>query len=195
MAKQKYRVRVLQGAQELVLLVPAAPETTVGELQADVLARARRKHILGSACELSIDGASLDEFDSLEDVVEVDQMIDAELSPPQPSRITPAKRSEPEGGLAPAPAGEGESEDEEYHWPAAAPRGAARVGAGSASGGPTIVRGSPGLSTRSTGVVSSTRSPTRTGRCGTRTSRNEGGSSSTKVVSRRTSRSCYGLSA
>ena len=41
MAKLKYRVRVLLGDQELVLLVPAAPETTVGELQADILARAR----------------------------------------------------------------------------------------------------------------------------------------------------------
>ena len=143
MAKQKYRVRVLRGAQELVLLVPAAPETTVGELQAEVLARARRKNVLGSACELSVDGASLDEFDSLEDVVEVDQTIDAELSSPNgsallspPSRITPAKRSEPEGGFASAdedvaasaPAGADESDDEEYHWLAAAPRGAALVG-------------------------------------------------------------------
>ena len=33
MAKLKYRVRVLLGDQELVLLVPAAPETTVGELE------------------------------------------------------------------------------------------------------------------------------------------------------------------
>ena len=81
MAKLKYRVRVLLGDQELVLLVPAAPETTVGELQADVLARARRKGVLGSACELFVDGASLDELDSVEHVLEVEQTIDARLSP------------------------------------------------------------------------------------------------------------------
>ena len=81
MAKLKYRVRVLLGDQELVLLVPAAPATTVGELQADILARARRKGVLGSACELFVDGASLDELDSVEDVLEVEQTIDAKLSP------------------------------------------------------------------------------------------------------------------
>ena len=43
MAKLKYRVRVLLGDQELVLLVPAAPATTVGELQADILARAEER--------------------------------------------------------------------------------------------------------------------------------------------------------
>ncbi len=81
MAKLKYRVRVLLGDQELVLLVPAAPATTVGELQADILARARRKGVLGSACELFVNGASLDELDSVEDVLEVEQTIDARLSP------------------------------------------------------------------------------------------------------------------
>jgi len=81
MAKLKYRVRILLGDQELVLLVPAAPATTVGELQADILARARRKGVLGSACELFVDGASLDELDSVEDVLEVEQTIDAKLSP------------------------------------------------------------------------------------------------------------------
>ena len=81
MAKLKYRVRVLLGDQELVLLVPAAPATTVGELQADILGRARRKGVLGSACELFVDGASLDELDSVEDVLDVAQTIDAKLSP------------------------------------------------------------------------------------------------------------------
>ena len=81
MAKLKYRVRVLLGDQELVLLVPAAPETTVGELQTEVLARARRQGIIGSACAFSVDGALLDELDSVEDVLEVEQPIDARLSP------------------------------------------------------------------------------------------------------------------
>ena len=81
MAKLKYRVRVLLGDQELVLLVPAAPETTVGELQTEVLARARRQGIIGSACAFSVDGALLDELDSVEDVLEVEQTIDARLSP------------------------------------------------------------------------------------------------------------------
>ena len=85
MAKLKYRVRVLLGDQELVLLVPVSSETTVGELVAEVLTRASRKGVLGSACELSVDGASLDELDSLEDVVEVEQTIDARLTPPQGS--------------------------------------------------------------------------------------------------------------
>ena len=83
MAKLKYRVRVLLGDQELVLLVPAAPETTVGELQTEVLARARRQGIIGSACAFSVDGALLDELDSVEDVLEVEQPIDARLSPPR----------------------------------------------------------------------------------------------------------------
>mmetsp|Transcript_13418 Transcript_13418/g.41298 ORF Transcript_13418/g.41298 Transcript_13418/m.41298 type:complete len:972 (+) Transcript_13418:276-3191(+) len=83
MAKLKYRIRVLLGDQELVLLVPAAPETTVGELQTEVLARARRQGIIGSACAFSVDGALLDELDSVEDVLEVEQTIDARLSPPR----------------------------------------------------------------------------------------------------------------
>ena len=81
MAKLKYRVRVVLGDQEIVLLVPSSAEATIGELQAEVLVRASRKGVLGSACELSVDGASLDELDSLEDVVEVEQTIDARLSP------------------------------------------------------------------------------------------------------------------
>ena len=80
MAKLKYRVRVVLGDQELVLLVPVPSETTVGELQADVLTRASRKGVLGSACELSVDGASLDELDSLEDVVVVEQTIQSSSS-------------------------------------------------------------------------------------------------------------------
>ena len=81
MAKLKYRVRVLLGDQELVLLVPAAPETTIGELQADVLARAQRQGVIGSACAFSVDGALLDELDSVEDVLEAEQTIDARLTP------------------------------------------------------------------------------------------------------------------
>ena len=57
MAKLKYRVRVLLGDQELVLLVPVPSETTVGELVAEVLTRASRKGVLGSACEVYVDGA------------------------------------------------------------------------------------------------------------------------------------------
>ena len=85
MAKLKYRVRVVLGDQEIVLLVPSSAEATIGELQAEVLVRASRKGVLGSACELSVDGASLDELDSVEDVLEAEQTIDARLTPLQGS--------------------------------------------------------------------------------------------------------------
>ena len=80
MAKIRYIVRVVQADKEIVLRVPVAPETTVGQLQAEVLARANKKGFLGTTCELSVAGASLDEADHLEDVVDEGETIGATLT-------------------------------------------------------------------------------------------------------------------
>ena len=80
MAKIRYIVRVVQADKEIVLRVPVAPETTVGQLQAEVLARANKKGFLGTTCELSVAGASLDEADHLEDVVDEGETIEATLT-------------------------------------------------------------------------------------------------------------------
>ena len=85
MAKIRYIVRVVQADKEIVLRVPVAPETTVGQLQAEVLARANKKGFLGTTCELSVAGASLDEADHLEDVVDEGETIEATLASAAPT--------------------------------------------------------------------------------------------------------------
>ena len=102
MAKIRYIVRVVQADKEIVLRVPVAPETTVGQLQAEVLARANKKGFLGTTCELSVAGASLDEADHLEDVVDEGETIEATLASAAP---TPA----PAGGCKACVAGGGAS--------------------------------------------------------------------------------------
>ena len=101
MAKIRYIVRVVQADKEIVLRVPVAPETTVGQLQAEVLARANKKGFLGTTCELSVAGASLDEADHLEDVVDEGETIEATLASAAP---TPAPATQfVFGSGAPAP--------------------------------------------------------------------------------------------
>ena len=102
MAKIRYIVRVVQADKEIVLRVPVAPETTVGQLQAEVLARANKKGFLGTTCELSVAGASLDEADHLEDVVDEGETIEATLASAAP---TPAPATQfVFGSGAPSPA-------------------------------------------------------------------------------------------
>ena len=95
MAKIRYIVRVVQADKEIVLRVPVAPETTVGQLQAEVLARANKKGFLGTTCELSVDGASLDEADQLEDVVDEKETIEATLASAAPTPAPAASVPEP----------------------------------------------------------------------------------------------------
>ena len=69
---------------ELRLRVPSERDATVGALQEEILTRAGKRGFAAERCALSVNRASLDDTDTLEEAVDFREqaLIEAELSTP-----------------------------------------------------------------------------------------------------------------